>query len=647
MRFFHTFFILLCFGWLAAGDSATLTRNSVRVTVTVESDPTPGYAVLVGRYEPLLNPLPLHLYPTDVPADAVGQGVATRLDAQPPLVAVGALVADRPVELKDGVRVLPAGPVTVRQRVRLPAGDGSPVVVGVLVSWMACDAESCKVPVRNARLELSVPTVVGSLAIAGVQPVGGTQPSASIDPTVFEPVIRAVVRDELTKSRESHEGRIRWSHPTTPEAAIAAITAAHAAGKPALLDVTGPSCTNCQLMKKTVFQRPDVIAAWNRGVPISLDTDPPNDALAKWVLTTFQADTRPMYVRIDPGAKPNAESPRWSKVFAASDQEQTARLVAFLGGGSGEAAGGNGLGAFLLLAVLGGLVTLLMPCTYPMIPFTLNMFAKQASQGRPLLPLALVYGLGIVLCFMLVGVVVTGVFGSSLATFSGHPLTNLAVAVLFLGLGLSLIGAFFLHLPAGWEDRLGGSRAGYLGALVMGLTFAVTGFTCAAPFAGAVLAQAATTGSWGAALLGMAVYGLAIAIPFVALALLPGAVKALPRSGGWLNEVKVVGGIVELAAALKFLVVCDVAWGWSLIGRTTTLAAWAALAGIAAFYLLGRIRLPGDSPVVEVGPWRLLIAAAFLFAAIGCAAGLAGTHLGLIESFFPGDAAPPLPGSGG
>ena len=141
---------------------------------------------------------------------------------------------------------------------------------------------------------------------------------------------------------------------------------------------------------------------------------------------------------------------------------------------------------FVLLAIFGGLFTLLMPCTYPMIPMTLNVFTKQSEAGRPVLKLAASYALGIVLAFTGLGILLTGVLGASLTSLSGHPVTNLVIGLAFVLLGLSLLDAFFLRLPSWVMDGVGGAKAGYLGAMVMGLTFAVTAFTCTAPFAGKI-----------------------------------------------------------------------------------------------------------------------------------------------------------------
>ena len=418
------------------------------------------------------------------------------------------------------------------------------------------------------------------------------------------------------------------------------ITAAHAEGKAAILDFTGPSCVNCQLMAKTVFKVPAVARAWNAQVPIEIDTDPPHDDLAAWQQERFATQNRPLYIRI----AADGSEVRWDRVFNTDDTATMARFLAFLERGEsapGNATGtGAGWGEFLLLAIFGGLFTLVMPCTYPMIPFTLNMFTKQAAGGARLLPLAAAYALGIIACFVGLGVLITGVFGASLTTLAGHPVTNLLIAALFIVLGLSLLGAWFLRPPTWLQNAAGGARGGYLGALIMGLTFAITAFTCTAPFAGAVLAAGVAHGAWGAAVLGMAVYSGTIALPFFLLALSPGWLARLPRAGAWMNEFKVIGGLVEVAAAFKFLAICDYAWGWGVVGRTLCLASWSAIALAIAVYVMGWWRHDGDERIEHAGLSRVTTAIVCTALAVWLASGLAGHHLGLIESFFPGDAAP-------
>nr|MBA3710092.1 thioredoxin family protein [Planctomycetota bacterium] len=446
---------------------------------------------------------------------------------------------------------------------------------------------------------------------------------------------------ELIRNDAERGGDIRWRRPASVADAEAAIAEALATGKPAFLDFTGPSCVNCQKMEKSVFRVASVIKALNSLAPIRVDTDPPHGDLAQWQQERFHSQNRPLYVRIAKGAAGGPEiEARWSEVFPPEDTATLARFQAFLDGGAGSDAGTGGSSGFWLLAVFGGLITLLMPCTYPMIPFTVNFFAKQAAGGKSLLPLALFYAVGIVACFVGLGVLITGVLHSSLSTVAGHPITNLVIAVMFVVLGFSLLGAFLLRLPGNLETKIGGGKSGYAGALIMGLTFAVTAFSCAAPFAGTVLAEAVASGRWIRAVEGMAVYGGTIAVPFFLLAMSPGILRAMPRAGSWMNEFKVVGGLVEIAAALKFLAICDYAWGWGVIGRTFTIASWSACALVIAIYLLGLIRWSGDSKVEAVGIGRLMSSLAFLMLAVWLGSGLCGHNLGTFESFFPGDPAP-------
>jgi thiol:disulfide interchange protein len=630
--------------------TAKWTKNQVEVVLSLEAGSTPDTAVLVGRFTPKPTGDPLHLYGKDLTGIA---GQATRIAIKPGQAASenGPLSDDVKATIKDDVPVYPAGPMTLRLPIRLPAGAaGTTVNTEVLVSFMACTDKICPFPpVQNAVMKLDLPT-------AGTPPVA--PPSAGgVDATTVRqivsgalagqkedliPEIRKIVATELDRLHEQASSAVRWRHPTSIAEIERLIDEAKKAGKPALLDFTGPSCVNCQVMDKTVFREPSVVAAWNRGVPIAINTDPDpriSDDFSAWQQKRFETQNRPLYVRIDPEGKET----RWSEVFPPSDRATLALFIGFTEGGVGSDAGsGDGIGEFLLLAIFGGLFTLLMPCTYPMIPFTMTFFAKQAANGVRLLPLAAFYSFGIIACFVGIGVLITGVFGSTLSNLAGHPVTNLVIALLFFVLGLGLLGAFLIRLPSALENSLGGGRGGYLGALIMGLTFAVTAFSCTAPFAGAVLSQAVVTGSWTRAMVGMAVYASAIAIPFFALAMSPGLLKKLPKAGSWMNEFKVVGGLVELAAALKFLVICDVAWEWGIVGRSFTLASWSAVSLVIGVYVLGKLRFSGDSEVPQVGVSRLMIALAFIALGIWFASGLAGNNLSLFESFFPAD---PVPGA--
>jgi thiol:disulfide interchange protein len=640
--------LILALAPLAAAESR-FSRHGVDVDLRIEDDGRGGGA-LVARFVPREQADPLHLYDLDLPADAVG--VATRLELPPgsPLSAVGPLAADRAPVAKSmagfAVSIYPPGPVVLRLPVRWPAGNGASLATQVLVSYMACTDDACLIPVQRQPVMVVVPTVAGAVP----PDAAARQWQARLDEQAAllteERTARRRIQAEVAALQDRLDALVRgragipWRQPGTPAEVESLIRTAHAEGKAALIDVTGPTCLNCQVLKKTVFILPEVAAAWNSGVPISIDTDRYPE-LATWQRERFGTETRPLQVHLAPGVTPSPQVPMWSAMVDPGDPAEVAAYAAFLTSGTGaDATGDEGWAAFLLLAVVGGLVTLLMPCTYPMIPFTLGFFAKQAAAGRRTLPLALAYGVGLIACFAGLGLVIVGVFGTTLAAFAGSPWTNLAIAVLFVVFGLSLLGAFLLQLPSGWLDRLGGGRSGYAGALVMGLVFAATAFTCVAPFAGAVLSGADVDGSWGRAVLGMAVYGATIAVPFVVLALVPGWTAHLPRSRGWMNEVKVVGGIVELAAALKFIAYCDLVWGWDVFGRTLILVLWAGAAILLAAYALGLWRWDGDGPVDRVGPVRLCMALGWLALGIWLAAGVGGLPLGWVEGLFPANAPP-------
>ena len=634
MRQFLIVALLFCgvSSWLGVAVAAegVFAKNGVSVVLSLERSGSSSAATIVGIFTPDPNhPQPLHLYGLSLPVG--GAGIATRiaLPADSALSVRGPLTADQTTHDLAGLPVFPEGPVTLRLPVHLPSGNDPSLALTVLVDYLACTRDSCLIPVLRGKVTLTVPTVAGGAVPTVVGGVDATPVTEAPKPALSAEEVRAIIADELARQAPKVDQGIAWRQPRTVAEVEALLAEAARAGTPALLDFTGPSCLNCQVMEKTVFRHPEVRQALARLLPIKVDTDPPHDELAAWQQQRFQSQNRPLYVLISgSAAKPIEE--RWSEVFALDDQPTLSRFLAFLGGGAG--ADGNGGGSFWLLALLGGLFTLLMPCTYPMIPFTVNFFAKQAAAGKRLLPLALFYGAGIVVCFVGLGVLITGVFGASLATVAGHPLTNLVIAGFFVLFGLSLLGVFLLQVPL-----MSGSRGGYLGALVMGLTFAITAFSCTAPFAGSVLAAAVASGTWLTAVAGMTVYSLAIAVPFIALALSPGVLRKLPKAGAWMNELKVVGGLIELAAALKFLVIADYAWGWGIFGRTLILISWSTISVAIAIYVLGWIRWDGDEPLRSVGAGRLLLALAFAGLGLFFAAGLVGHSLGAFEGLFPGD----------
>ncbi len=298
----------------------------------------------------------------------------------------------------------------------------------------------------------------------------------------------------------------------------------------------------------------------------------------------------------------------------------------------------DGLGGLILLAIISGLVSLLTPCVFPMIPITVSFFTKEASHDRRrALQLAAVYGLGIVATFTLVGVVLTLALGAGSANkFAASPLVNLAIGVLFVAFALSLFGLFEFQLPSSWIDAAQSrAGAGTVGAMFMALVFTLTSFTCTAPFIGPLLV-AITRGAWFWPLVGMSVFSATFAAPFVLLALFPSWLARLPRSGGWLNATKVVMGFLELAAAMKFFSNTDLIWNWGVFTTPVVLASWVVLAVATGLYILGKVRMPHESPVGKVGVARWMFSIVFFALALVMAPGFWKVPPpNLIDSYLP------------
>jgi len=297
----------------------------------------------------------------------------------------------------------------------------------------------------------------------------------------------------------------------------------------------------------------------------------------------------------------------------------------------------RGMGAFLYLAVTMGFLALLTPCVFPMVPITVSFFTKQESRSRSESMIrSVVYCAGIVATFTGLGLLLAATLGASGASlFAANPWINLFITAIFVAFALSLFGLFEIRLPSSLLTRLSSVQGGgYAAILLMGFTFTLTSFTCTAPFVGALLVLT-SQGSWTWPLLGMLAFSAAFASPFFFLALFPQALGALPKSGGWLNAVKVVMGFLELAAAMKFLSNADLVWNWGLISREVFIASWIALFAVCAYYLLGKVRLPHDTPTDTVGPLRLVFSLSFAAFSLYLTTGLLGAPLGELDAFFP------------
>ncbi len=303
-----------------------------------------------------------------------------------------------------------------------------------------------------------------------------------------------------------------------------------------------------------------------------------------------------------------------------------------------DAARAGGVWAFLLLAVGAGLAALLTPCGCPMIPLTVSFFTRHAEDRAAAVRMAIVYGASIVLTFTSLGVLMALLLGAAGAqTIAANPWINLFIGLVFVVFALSLLGLFELRLPNGllnYFNRQSNERQGYVGVLFMGLTLTLVSFSCTAPFVGGLLA--ATAGDeWAYPVLGMLVFSATFALPFVLFALFPKGLQALPRSGSWMNTVKVTLGFVELAAALKFLSNADLVWGWGLLSRPLAIAIAVVVFAMAGLYLIGKLQLRHDPPPESIGVVQLLFAVLFFGLSLYMLPGLFGAPLGGLDAYLP------------
>ncbi len=286
-----------------------------------------------------------------------------------------------------------------------------------------------------------------------------------------------------------------------------------------------------------------------------------------------------------------------------------------------------------------GALSLLTPCVFPMVPITVSYFTNRASQSRrEAVTQALVYGFGIVLTFTALGFLLAVVFGASgLNRFAADPWLNLGVTALFVAFALSLFGVCELALPSRLltaASKADSGRGRFVGTALMGLAFTLTSFTCTAPFLGTLLVVA-SQGDWQWPLAGMLAFSGVFALPFVGLALAPHLVASLPRSGTWLIAVKASMGLLELAAAMKFLSNVDLVWGWNIFTRDVVLVVWIVIAVILIAYLAGLTRLGYAPRLARPRLARLSAVAAGVALAAWLTSGLAGRRLGELEAFLP------------
>ena len=288
---------------------------------------------------------------------------------------------------------------------------------------------------------------------------------------------------------------------------------------------------------------------------------------------------------------------------------------------------------------LGGLVALFTPCVWPMIPMTVSFFLKQNKTKRKALGAAVTYGISIIVIYVLLGLLVTIIFGASalneLATSAGF---NIAFFILLVVFAISFMGGFELTLPSSWSNKIDSkvdSTTGYLSIFFMAFTLALVSFSCTGPIIGTLLVEAAATSNFVSPAIGMFGFALALALPFSLFAMFPTMLKSMPKSGGWMNTVKVVLGFLELALALKFLSVADLAYGWRILDREVFVSLWIVIFALLGVYLLGKITFPHDSKVERIGVTRFMLACVSLSFAVYMLPGLWGAPLKSISAFAP------------
>lgn len=287
----------------------------------------------------------------------------------------------------------------------------------------------------------------------------------------------------------------------------------------------------------------------------------------------------------------------------------------------------------------GGLIALLTPCVWPMIPMTVSFFLKRTKDRKKAIRDAITYGLSIIVIYLVMGLLITGIFGASaLNDLSTNAVFNIIFFLLLVTFAVSFLGAFELVLPSSWTNKLDSkadSTTGVLSIFFMSFTLVLVSFSCTGPIIGTLLVQAASMGTAVGPAIGMFGFALALSIPFSLFAIFPNMLQSMPKSGGWLNSVKVVLGFLELALALKFLSVADLAYGWRLLDREVFIVLWIVIFSLLGCYLLGKIKFSHDSDLKYVSVPRLFMSIISFAFAIYMVPGLWGAPLKAISAFAP------------
>lgn len=321
------------------------------------------------------------------------------------------------------------------------------------------------------------------------------------------------------------------------------------------------------------------------------------------------------------------------KDSAAAAQKASAAKA---NGGYGEVP--KTLWEIFIAGFLGGLLAVTMPCIYPMLPLTVSFFTKKAGSKAKAVGQSFLYGVSIIVIYVALGLVITLVFGSNaLNALATNGIFNFFFFLLLVVFGISFLGAFEITLPSSLANKLDANsdKGGLAGLFFMAATLVVVSFSCTGPIIGSLLVEAASKGQRLAPAMGMFGFSLALAIPFVLFALFPSALKSLPKSGGWLNSVKVVLGFLELAFALKFLSNVDLAYHWNIFDREIFLALWIAIGLLIVLYLIGKIKFANDSTLDFISIPRIFITIIVLSFVVYMIPGMWGAPLKSISAFLP------------
>lgn len=366
--------------------------------------------------------------------------------------------------------------------------------------------------------------------------------------------------------------------------------------------------------------------------------------------TCISPSKTPFNISVGTGPEAEEEAPATDSVAAAVTQ--TAQPATAAGNGTDwwapveitdseaeRTSADNPWWVIFLWGFGGGLIALLTPCVWPMIPMTVSFFLKKSGNRRKAVTDALIYGISIVVIYLSLGLAITAIFGASkLNELSTNAIFNIAFFLLLVIFAISFFGGFDITLPSKWSNSVDAKAeraTGLLSIFFMAFTLALVSFSCTGPIIGTLLVEAATMGNLVGPAIGMLGFAIALALPFSLFAIFPSWLKEMPRSGGWLNSVKVVLGFLELALSLKFLSVADLAYGWGLLDREVFVCLWVVIFAMLGFYLLGKIRFSHDAPLDHVSIPRFFLSLASLSFALYLIPGLWGAPLKGVSAFVP------------